>query len=287
MKRRLFIGSATAGIILSSTTASHGGESELPFSALGACAPMSRAKGIKAAGGEYIEENCKRLLVPDKPEAEWLKNLEKSKTCPLPFYSCNSFLPGSLRSTCADADHDAVLAYAEIAFERAQQLGIKIIVFGSSGSRNLKDGFPVEKATEQFVALLKKMGPLAEPYGVTVAIEPLRRQECNFINTVLEGGAIVERVNHPNVRMVFDIYHMLQNGEDPNDLKKLGPYLAHGHIAEKEKRTAPGVMGDDFRPFFAALKEINYKGRISIEGKWKVEELPKAYAVIRKQASEA
>lgn len=287
MNRRRFVGHTAAGSVLTASTLTWGSDTALPFSALGACAPISSAKGIKAAGGDYIEENVKRFLIPDRPEVEWLKKLEASKTCPLPFYSCNSFLPGSLRSTGGNANHEAVLAYAETAFKRAQQIGLKIIVFGSGGSRRLAEGDPVEKADKQFVSLLSKMGPMAAPYGITIVVEPLRRQECNYINTVVEGAEIVERVNHPNIRLLFDIYHMLHNGEDPGDLNKVGKLLAHGHIAEKEKRSAPGVMGDDFRPFFAALKKMHYKGRISIEGQWKVDELPKAYAVIRQQASEA
>ena len=216
-----------------------------------------------------MEGAVKRFLIPDQPESEWLQKLEQAKACPLPIPSCNNFLPGSLKSTGPAADHEGILQYSEIAFRRAHQVGVKIIVFGSSGSRMLPEGFPRKEAQEQFVSVLRKMGPLAQAHGVTVAVEPLRRQECNFINTISEGATIVEKVNHPNIRLLFDIYHMLQNGEDPSDLKKVGHLLVHGHIAEKETRSAPGVAGDDFRPFFAALKSIGYKGRISVEGKWK------------------
>ena len=48
---------------------------------------------------------------------------------------------------------------------------------------------------------------------------------------------------------------------------------------------APGVEGDDFRPYFKALKAIGYEGGISIECNWKnfAEELPKAQRVLREQ----
>ncbi len=284
MNRRLFSISAT---FAAATLPAWGQTAAFPFSALGVCSSLDKAGDIKATGGEYIEESVRRLLIPNQPDSDWVTHLERTKACSLPIPSCNSFLPGSLKSTGPKANPEGVLHYAETAFRRANQVGIKIIVFGSGGSRRLPEGFPTEKANEQFVALLKKMGAPAQAQGVTIAIEPLRRQECNFINTVAEGAAIVEKVNHPHVRLLFDIYHMLQNGEDPNDLRKVGPLLVHGHIAEKQKRTAPGVMGDDFKPFFAALKAIGYQGRISIEGRWKTEELPKAFEVIRQQAREA
>jgi sugar phosphate isomerase/epimerase len=252
------------------------------FSKLGVCTALTNAEAVKAAGGDYIEEAVGRLLMPGRPESEWLENRAAAHASALPILACNSFLPGTLKCTGPAANPAGVLQYAETAFLRARQAGVKIIVFGSGGSRRLPGGFPQEQAEAQFVALLKKMGPLAEAQGVTIAIEPLRRQECNFINTVLEGAAIVERTNHPGIRLLFDIYHMLQNGEDPIDLEKTAPLLVHGHIAEKENRSAPGVAGDDFRPFFAALKAAGYKGRLSIEGKWNIGQLPKAFEVIRR-----
>ena len=281
MNRRSFSLSAAS---LAAVPFSRGATDALPFSALGLCTRLSNADAVKAGGGQYIEESAGKFLIPDRPESEWLGQLAEAKTAALPVRACNSFLPNTLRSTGRDANHEAVLAYAAVAFARAEQAGIEVIVFGSSGSRKLKEGDIRSESEKQFVELLKKMGPLAEPHGITVVIEPLRRQECNLINTVLEGAAVAEKVGHPNIRLLFDMYHMLQNGEDPNDLKKVGHLLAHGHIAEKEQRTAPGVMGDDFRPFFAALKENGYRGRISIEGKWTADQLPHAYETIRRQA---
>ena len=285
MDRRSFIVQSAA--LLTAGSAARGEGGDLPFSALGACGGLDRAAGIQAAGGGYLEWKVAHGLIPDQPESAWQENLAKAEACPIPIRACNSFLPGSHRSTGPDADHEKVLRYAETAFRRAGRIGVEIIVFGSSGSRRLPEGFPREKAVEQFTRLLRQMGPMAEQHGITVVIEPLRRKEDNFINTVIQGAEIVELADHPNIRLLADFYHMLQNGEDPEDLKKVGHLLRHCHIAEKEQRTAPGVKGDDFRPFFAALKETGYRGRISIEGKWKVEQLPEAYRTIRQQAREA
>ncbi len=39
-------------------------------------------------------------------------------------------------------------------------------------------------------------------------------------------------------------------------------------IAEKQNRTAPGVAGDDFRPYLRELKKAGYHQKIVIEGRW-------------------
>jgi sugar phosphate isomerase/epimerase len=44
------------------------------------------------------------------------------------------------------------------------------------------------------------------------------------------------------------------------------------------------VQGDDFRPFFQVLKKAGYRGAISLEGRWKMPQLPKAFETILKQA---
>ena len=60
---------------------------------------------------------------------------------------------------------------------------------------------------------------------------------------------------------------MLRNDESPDDIVKVGPWIAHAHIAGKTDRTAPGVAGDDFRPWLAALARIGYTEALSLECK--------------------
>jgi sugar phosphate isomerase/epimerase len=97
----------------------------------------------------------------------------------------------------------------------------------------------------------------------------LNTKECNFINSVAEGGDIVQAVNHENFRLLADIYHMLMENESPSNITKYGNLLYHTHIAEKTGRTAPGVNKEDFTPYFKALKDVKYDGRMAIECSWK------------------
>ena len=48
----------------------------------------------------------------------------------------------------------------------------------------------------------------------------------------------------------------------------LGACSSDKDVAENARRTPPGVDGDDFTPYFRALKEIGYRGNISIECGW-------------------
>jgi sugar phosphate isomerase/epimerase len=252
---------------------------------LGVCASVSNAAAVKSAGGDYVEESVQGFLVPEKPELEFRPKAETAAASPVPVRACNSFLPGSLKSVGPEARPDEIVAYAVTAFRRAREIGIKTIVFGSSGSRSIPLGFDRGEAGRQFVALLRRLGPVAEANGIVIAVEPLNRDETNFINSVAEGADIVREAGHPSVRLLADIYHMLRENEGPEALIAAGPLLRHVHVAERERRTPPGVAGDDFRPYLRALRRAGYAGAISIECRWGdiAAELPAALKALRAQ----
>ncbi|MEA4979990.1 MAG: sugar phosphate isomerase/epimerase family protein [Petrimonas sp.] len=244
-------------------------KSELKPIPIGICTNLANGEKMRQYGYAYVEEGVSRFLVPTKPEEEFEVLLNEAANSPLPVKACNSFIPGNLKSVGDEAVHQKILEFAEIAFRRAQRAGVEIIVFGSGGSRSIPEGFSREKARAQFIKLGKEMAQIAQKYNVTIVLEPLNTTECNFINSVSEGGEIVKEINHPNFMLLADLYHMKMDDESPESIVKYGKLIKHVHIAEKEDRAVPGTYNEDFRPYFNALKKTGYKGKISIEARWK------------------
>jgi hypothetical protein len=60
------------------------------------------------------------------------------------------------------------------------------------------------------------------------------------------------------------------------------------NIAEKTGRTDSALNNEDFRPYFRALKEVKFEGRMAIECTWKNLEVqaPTALKAMRKQINE-
>ncbi len=256
---------------------------------IGICTSITKSHTPAVAGYAYIEEGVRNFLIPQDDEAAFEKKRVLLQEAMLPVEACNSFLPGELKSVGPEAVHDEILKFAETAFRRASVAGVKTIVFGSGGSRTIPDGYSRKKAEKQFVALGKRLGDEAGRYGVVISLEPLNKGECNFINSVSEGGELVNRIDHPNFRLLADIYHMKMEDESPEHLIECGPLLYHLHIAEKEGRSAPGVHGEDFTPYFAALKKAGFTGRLSIECRWEDQEdqAPGALRALRAQIPSA
>ena len=236
--------------------------------AYGVCTSVSQYPAVQQAGYTYVEPGVGSFLVPDKSDSVFLVNLAEQERLNAKIISCNVFIPGSLKITGTETKHDEIAEWAETTFSRAQKAGIPFIVLGSGGARRVPENFSKEEATQQIITLCKRLGPIAGKYSVTVVIEPLNLSETNIINSLKEGAEIVMAVNHPNIQLLCDIYHMLKDDEPASEIVKYGQYIKHCHIAERETRSAPGTMGDDFTPYFEALKKIKYTGCICIEGKW-------------------
>lgn len=235
---------------------------------VGVCMSLDKAPLVREAGGQYMEISISSFLMPEQPDSLFAPNLAAARACELPILSANGFFPSEIVLVGPNADHERAVRYTRKAMERAAQVGIKVAVLGSSRSRSIPEGFPPEKAREQFVQLCRSVTEVAQQYGVVVVLEPLRKEETNFINTVREGYSIVREVNHPNFRLLADLYHMACEEESPKSIRKAGKYLQHVHIAEKANRTPPACDGDDFSPYFQALRKIHYNGNISIECGW-------------------
>jgi sugar phosphate isomerase/epimerase len=235
---------------------------------LGICTSIAAAKALPASLPiDFIEENVQSLLKPQAADADFETVLADLHPA-FPVSAANCFLPAALKATGAFVDEAALDRYAAAAFARAGRVGIRTIVFGSGGSRALAEGFPKPTAVAQFIELLRRLGSLAEPHGVTVVVEPLNSGECNFINSLAEGAKLVQAAAHPNVRLLADIFHMLRDKESAEELVRFGHLLHHVHVAENKDRACPGTNGEDFRPYFQALRKVGYEGPLSIECNW-------------------
>ncbi len=118
---------------------------------------------------------------------------------------------------------------------------------------------------EQIAALLRQLGPIAAAHGLVIAVEPINRQESNIVNLSAEGLRMAAEVNHPNVQLLIDVFHLMKEGEDPDIILRAGPAIRHVHVADLDGRRFPRTLGSAVSGFFDRLQRIGYAGRCSIE----------------------
>lgn len=227
------------------------------------------ATGLLAAeaGFDYFEWSVGEFLRPSAPEATFREALKAVQAVPIPCPVVNCFVPGEYKITGPDVDPAALLTYVSRVFERAQQAGVRTIVFGSGGARRVPAGFDPQRAHSQLVRFALLAATEAGRFGVTLVLEPLNRDECNVLNGVAECADLVREVDSPSFRLLVDAYHLLRDGDSLDDVRANADLLKHAHIATCENRLSPGAEPCEFGPFFKALRCGGYDGSISIEGK--------------------
>jgi len=235
---------------------------------------------MRDLGYDFWEWAAGVAFNPEKDDSWWQSQKEEIAKRPLPLRSSNGFIPGKFRLTGPKADHGPALDYAETALRRADEIGVRTVVFGSGGARNVpgdftgpRDGVPdLEAGTRQYAdfcrALVKRVADLKT---VQVVIEPLRPNESNIINYVFQGLAICRDVDSPRLAQLADIFHMMMGGDPASAIVEAGSLLRHCHIADYGTRLFPGHNPQETRrlaPYFEALKAIGYAGGVSCECGW-------------------
>src|SRR4051812_12788962 len=253
---------------------------------IGICAdPATLATLSAPLSFEFIEGHVQNFLKPEASDAEFSFNAAALRNCARSMPAGNSFFPADLRVTGPMIDYPRLDQYAATAFRRAAEIGMNVIVFGSAAARQVPEGFSAARAFEQFVDILRHFAPIAAANRVTIVVEAINREQCNFLNTLTAAAEAVERTAHPHVRLLASVFHLLRNGESPDEIARFGPLVHHVHVAENRDRAPPGVHGEDLRPFLRALKKIGFDGRITIEAVWtKLEDqVTPAVAALRSQ----
>lgn len=233
---------------------------------IGVCRPSRDLADAVKYGFDYLEPAAAEIATMDEQAFQAFKSAVLAS--PIRCESFNSFIR-SLRVVGDDVREDELQAYVESSLERCRQLGGKVVVWGSAGSRNVQEGFSRQKAWEQIQSFLQKAGDIARPKGIVIAIEPLRQKESNILTTGAEALRMVREVHHPNVKMIIDYYHLREENESPEIVWNARKEIAHFHFANPHGRVWPAHASEDpeYAQFFAMVKKISFQGGISIEAR--------------------
>ncbi|WP_409305060.1 TIM barrel protein [Peribacillus sp. SCS-155] len=147
----------------------------------------------------------------------------------------------------------------------AAKIGAKGISVTPTACMKIRPEADIKQEWTWAVEGLKEAGSYALEHGIRLTVEAWNRYENYLINRLEQSLALVKEVDLPNVGCMGDTYHMNIEEEDIAEAFRLvGDKLFYVHIADSN-RAAPGRGHIDFEPIAAALKEIGYKGYLSME----------------------
>ncbi len=239
---------------------------------IGVCAPPEKLPLLCELGYDYFEANFSWLAGLD--EAAYREKTALVEASPLRAEAFNGFFPGGMKLYALDGDQTPMLreiaAYCERAFPRAAAWGGKVAVIGSGYVRGIPEGMTWKACDAQFARVLAVCGEIAEKYGMKVTVEPLSRNECNYIHTVADGAKVARMADQAGVGMMVDFYHHWKNGEELATLPDNADLLLHAHYARPGDRNFPGAEDEaSLRDIAEVLKKCPHIERISLECVWK------------------
>jgi sugar phosphate isomerase/epimerase len=165
-----------------------------------------------------------------------------------------------------DADvRGRTVAYLGELARLCQDLGGRVLVFGSPRQRSLLPGVTAEQALDHIHEVFARLVPVLETTDTVVALEPLSPAETDVLTTAAETCRLIERIGSPHVRLHLDVKAMASEAEPiPEIVLASARHLEHFH-ANDPNLQGPGFGAVDFTPIFTALDEVRYAGWVSVE----------------------
>lgn len=218
---------------------------------IGCCGGADSVQLYSNLGFDYIEPSV-ISVIEDENYDLLLKKVEKFSLKAEVF---NCFMPSSLPIVGPNVDYQAIDKYLTHIFPRIRGVGGEIVVFGSGKARKIPQDFCRKDAGKQILIFLEMAMEKADD-KIQIVIEPLNKNQTNFLNFVAETRELCEKLDW-RVGLLADLFHMVLEKEP---LEKLMPVFQLGHIHIPMPEAAFPVIN-----FLQILKSGGYQNRISLE----------------------
>ncbi|RJP63934.1 MAG: AP endonuclease [Candidatus Abyssobacteria bacterium SURF_17] len=122
---------------------------------------------------------------------------------------------------------------------------------------------------ENCVRALSQLARLADSHGVHLLLEPLNTRIDHpgyWLDDADAAFEVIREVNHPNVRLLYDLYHMRAMGRNLfSDIEEHLSLIGYFHAADFPGRHEPGTGTIDFPSILRLLDSLGYDGTLGFE----------------------
>jgi sugar phosphate isomerase/epimerase len=158
------------------------------------------------------------------------------------------------------------------AIDEARVIGAPLIVLVCGAV----PGLPLAEAQRQIEDGIAAILPKAQAANVKLAIEPLHPMYADTrsaITTLKQANDIVERLNHPNLGVTVDVFHVWWDPELAMQIKRAAPWIFSFHTCDWKVEMSDmlndrGLMGEgciDLRGLRGMVEATGFAGAIEVE----------------------
>ncbi len=148
----------------------------------------------------------------------------------------------------------------------ASRLGTRRLIV-TAGNERKAERFAVTRRT--VARNLRAMTAVLDDHDIELVIEPLNPvidHLGHWLTTMADAADIVHEVNHPQVKILMDIYHQqITEGNIIHLIRQYATVIGHYHCAGVPGRNEL-VGGElDYRAIFEAIDQTGYEGYVGLE----------------------
>jgi len=165
------------------------------------------------------------------------------------------------------ANHAVLIREIETTIPLAKRAGVTNIItmFG-----NRKDGIDDQRAIDNCIAGLGKIAPYAAENGITLCLELLNSKVDHHGyqgDRTAFGVAVTKGLGSPNVKLLYDIYHMqIMEGDVIRTIRDNIQWIGHFHTGGVPGRhDIDGTQELNYHAVARAIADLNYQGFIAHE----------------------
>lgn len=180
---------------------------------------------------------------------------------------------GFAKGPCNPENRDEVIRKLIEAIDVAKQVNCKsVITF--TGMRF--DGMNDQKAAQDCIDTWKEVLPHAEENDITLVLEhlnsrddthPMKGHPGYFGDDVDFCAELIDRVDSPHFKLLFDIYHVsVMNGDVIRRIRQYKDIIGHYHTAGNPGRAElDNTQEINYPPILEAILETGYEGFVAQE----------------------
>jgi hydroxypyruvate isomerase len=160
---------------------------------------------------------------------------------------------------------DAFLADVRKQLSIAQKLDCPTMICMSG---NVVPGMTPGAQHQSIVEGLKRGADVVEGRGVTLLLENIDLEENPryYLWSVPEAMKIIQEVNHPQVKFLYDFFHaQISGGNLITHLERHFDTVGLVHIADVPGRHEPGTGEINYSNIYKKLAELKYRGYVAME----------------------
>ena len=103
---------------------------------------------------------------------------------------------------------------------------------------------------------------------ISILIEPVCEEQLSgyFLRTIDQAAAIIDKINHPRLKIMFDCYHIYkESGDLVENFADHADKIGHVQIAAAENRAEPFPGALNYSDILPEFKRLGYQGAFGCE----------------------